>query len=68
MNLVSDWWLPKANNQKGEIWITDSMISQNEVHRVDLIANLCLAEICIGNFEKFQLVLPDRNFLIVIFY
>ena len=66
MNLVSDWWLPEA--QKGEIWITDLMISQNVVHRVDLIANLCLAEICIGNFENFQLVLPNFNFLIAIFY
>ena len=56
MNLVSksDWWYPKARNQRGEIWINDSAISQDDLNRIDLIANLCLAEICIGNIKNFN--------------
>lgn len=70
MNLVSksDWWYPKARNQRGEIWINDSTISQSDLNRIDLIANLCLAEICLGTFKKILSFALNFIFFIVIFY
>jgi len=41
------WWYPKPKNQKGKIWITDSM-PQDELDVVGVIANLCLIECCIA--------------------
>ena len=52
LEIKSEWWFPKANSQKGEIWINESTISQQELNQVALIANICLAEICLGTLKK----------------
>ena len=61
LEIKSEWWFPKASSQKGEIWINESTISQQELNRVALIANICLAEICLGTLKN-QLFLTNSQF------